>query len=46
MSADAAQWRVLKERLLKEIDAEQDSLLFYYLNDSQRAKAEHSFFYE
>ena len=39
--ADAAQWRVLKERLLKEIDAEQDSLRFYYLNDSQRAKAEH-----
>ncbi len=39
--ADAAQWRMLKARLLKEIDEKQDSLRFYFLNDSQRAKAEH-----
>ena len=39
--ADAAQWRVLKAKLLKEIDEKQDSLRFYYLNDNQRAKAEH-----
>lgn len=39
--ADAAQWRTLKEKLLREIDAEKDSLRFYYLNDNQRAKAEH-----
>jgi CRISPR-associated protein Cas2 len=39
--ADAAQWRVLKAKLLSEIDSEKDSLRFYFLNDSQRAKAEH-----
>ena len=39
--ADAAQWRMLKEKLLREIDGEKDSLRFYFLNDSQRAKAEH-----
>ena len=39
--ADAAQWRVLKNNLLSEIDEKKDSLRFYYLNDNQRAKAEH-----
>ncbi len=39
--ADAAQWRTLKARLLEEIDEDKDSLRFYYLNDSQRARAEH-----
>lgn len=39
--ADAAQWRVLKNDLLKEYDETKDSLRFYYLNGSQRAKAEH-----
>ncbi len=39
--ADAAQWRVLKHDLLKEIDEAKDSLRFYYLNDRQREKAEH-----
>ena len=39
--ADAAQWRVLKEKLLSEIDEEKDSLRFYLLNDKQREKAEH-----
>ena len=39
--ADAAQWRMLKAKLLHEIDEKQDSLRFYFLNDNQRAKAEH-----
>lgn len=39
--ADAAEWRTLKAKLLKEIDESKDSLRFYYLNESQRAKAEH-----
>ncbi len=39
--ADAAQWRVLKEKLLKEIDEKSDSLRFYYLGDSKKAKVEH-----
>ena len=39
--ADAAQWRMLKAKLLSEIDSGKDSLRFYFLNDSQRAKAEH-----
>ena len=39
--ADAAQWRVLKDKLLSEIDEDKDSLRFYILNDKQRAKAEH-----
>ena len=39
--ADAAQWRILKAKLLKEIDQGKDSLRFYYLNENQRAKAEH-----
>ena len=39
--ADSAQWRLLKAKLLKEIDQSKDSLRFYYLNEKQRAKAEH-----
>lgn len=39
--ADVAQWRVLKNDLLKEYDETKDSLRFYYLNANQRAKAEH-----
>ena len=39
--ADAAQWRVLKEKLLAEIDPASDSLRFYYLNEHQRERAEH-----
>ena len=39
--ADAAQWRVLKAKLIKEIDQSKDSLRFYYMNENQRAKAEH-----
>ena len=32
---------MLKAKLLGEIEPEKDSLRFYFLNDSQRAKAEH-----
>ncbi len=39
--ADAAQWRELKAKLVQEIDSDKDSLRFYYLNESQCAKAEH-----
>lgn len=39
--ADAAQWRELKAKLLREIDDERDSLRFYFLNEHQSAKAEH-----
>ena len=39
--ADAAQWRVLKAKLLDKMNVEKDSLRFYYLNDNQRKKAEH-----
>lgn len=39
--ADAVQWRVLKKKLLDEIDPAADSLRFYFLNDAQRKKAEH-----
>ena len=38
---DAAQWRVLKQELLSEIDANVDSLRFYFLGDPQKAKVEH-----
>lgn len=39
--ADEAQWHILREKLLDEIEPRQDSLQFYYLNDTQRQKAEH-----
>lgn len=38
---DAAQWRVLKQKLLNEIDVDVDSLRFYYLGDPKKAKIEH-----
>lgn len=38
---DSAQWRVLKQKLIDEIDAGVDSLRFYYLGDPQKAKIEH-----
>lgn len=38
---DAAQWRVLKQKLLDTIDTNVDSLRFYYLGDSKKAKVEH-----
>lgn len=38
---DAAQWRVLKQKLLNEIDVVVDSLRFYYLGDPKKAQIEH-----
>jgi CRISPR-associated protein Cas2 len=38
---DAAQFRLVKDKLLKEIDAETDSLRFYFLGNNYKSKAEH-----
>ncbi len=38
---DAAQCRALKQKLSQEIDETKDSLRFYYLGDSRKAKVEH-----
>jgi CRISPR-associated protein Cas2 len=38
---DPAQWTVLKDTLVKEIDKEQDSLRFYYLGSNWRKRVEH-----
>jgi CRISPR-associated protein Cas2 len=38
---DPAQWAVLKDTLIKEIDEEQDSLRFYYLGSNWRRRVEH-----
>ncbi|MBQ3855955.1 MAG: CRISPR-associated endonuclease Cas2 [Ruminococcus sp.] len=38
---DPAQCRLLKQRLTEEIDKERDSLRFYYLGDSKKARIEH-----
>ena len=38
---DPAQCRVLKQKLTDLIDPETDSLRFYYLGDSKKAKIEH-----
>ena len=38
---DPAQWTVLKERLINEIDKEVDSLRFYYLGSNWRRRVEH-----
>ncbi len=38
---DPAQWAVLKDRLIKEIDDEKDSLRFYYLGSNWRRRVEH-----
>ncbi|MCR5599641.1 MAG: CRISPR-associated endonuclease Cas2 [Ruminococcus sp.] len=38
---DPAQCRLLKQKLTEEIDNERDSLRFYYLGDSKKAKIEH-----
>ena len=39
--ANAAQFRELKHKLINEIDAEKDSLRFYYLGDKYKTKVEH-----
>lgn len=38
---DPAQWTKLKARLLGEIDAEQDSLRFYFLGANWQKRVEH-----
>ena len=38
---DPAQWTVLKDRLIREIDEKQDSLRFYYLGANWRRRVEH-----
>jgi CRISPR-associated protein Cas2 len=38
---DPAQWAVLKQRLIDEIDQGKDSLRFYYLGANWRRRVEH-----
>jgi len=38
---DPAQWAVLKDRLIGEINQEKDSLRFYYLGSNWRHRVEH-----
>jgi CRISPR-associated protein Cas2 len=38
---DPAQWAVLKERLISEIDPKLDSLRFYYLGSNWQRRVEH-----
>ena len=38
---DPAQWVVLKNRLVSEIDPEKDSLRFYYLGANWKRRVEH-----
>ena len=38
---DPAQCRLLKQKLTEIIDTDTDSLRFYYLGDSKKAKVEH-----
>ena len=38
---DPAQWAVLKQRLIDEIDQGRDSLRFYYLGANWRRRVEH-----
>lgn len=40
-NVDPAQWVKLRDRLLKEIDAEHDSLRFYHLGAKWQGKVEH-----
>ncbi len=38
---DPAQWTILKQTLINEIDAEKDSLRFYFLGSNWRRRVEH-----
>ncbi len=38
---DPAQWTVLRNRLIKEIDENRDSLRFYFLGSNWRRRVEH-----
>jgi CRISPR-associated protein Cas2 len=39
---DPAQWVVMRERLLREIDPKHDSLRFYFLGANWRRRIEHA----
>src|SRR4030043_2193063 len=38
---DPAQWTVLRQRLIDEIDSKEDSLRFYFLGSNWRHRVEH-----
>ncbi len=38
---DPTQWTVLRERLIKEINPDEDSLRFYFLGSNWRRRVEH-----
>ena len=38
---DPAQWTMLKDRLISEINPEKDSLRFYYLGSNYKHRVEH-----
>jgi len=38
---DPAQWTMLKQRLIDEINTEKDSLRFYYLGSNWKRRVEH-----
>ena len=38
---DPAQWAVLRDRLIKEMDQEKDSLRFYFLGSNWKRRVEH-----
>ena len=40
-AVDPAQWVALRERLVREIDAEADSLRFYFLGANWKRRVEH-----
>lgn len=40
-SLDPAQWTILRQKLLQEIDAEEDSLRFYFLGAKWQKRIEH-----
>jgi CRISPR-associated protein Cas2 len=40
-NVDAVQFRLAKEKLLKEIDPKIDSLRFYFLGNNYKSKVEH-----
>lgn len=38
---DPAQWAILRERLIREINPDEDSLRFYFLGSNWRRRVEH-----
>lgn len=41
MEVDPAQWTTLKDRLMRIVDLEKDSLRFYFLGKNWKRKVEH-----